>query len=424
MCSAGLVGPQPTFQAEINVSQACWDTARVGGYGQLSFPDRVENVGVFTMPGQWWLDRVNTQVVISTPINATATPLDAVASVKESLLTLSGIHDVQWANVSFEHTTWLQPNREQGFVERYGNVYFGNANKTLLVDPAGSVTVGGSRDVHFLNCSFQRLGAWAVALNNATQSSSVQKCTFFDLGGGAVMVGNVDKTNNITDPNSQMANIIVEDNSIVRVGVTFHGAPSFHSFCMRDSSFSHNTIRDVSYSGISFNWPNPQGPTTGAGGDDLTMGYSANNIVAYNDVSLFMRNMNDGGGIHTIGRSRNTSIHGNYFHQLAAGSPGEISEFAQSIIYIDNWSCDLNITDNVVDDCPGTKQGFYFFQGHTGNNGLAHDNEIQRLAVRNGGHLSGISVACNCSEVDVLAAGSPLPDWATDVVNSAGRRSS
>ena len=175
--------------------------------------------------------------------------------------------------------------------------------------------------------------------------------------------------------------------------------------------------------------------------------------------------MNDGGGIHTIGRSRNTSIHGNYFHQLAAGSPGEISEFAQarancllhscerpnlsrhvpqpcvnrsccclqSIIYIDNWSCDLNITDNVVDDCPGTKQGFYFFQvrqhanccilvthcaalgnnfcvctwflqGHTGNNGLAHDNEIQRLAVRNGGHLSGISVACNCSEVDVLAA--------------------
>lgn len=34
----------------------------------------------------------------------------------------------------------------------------------------------------------------------------------------------------------------------------------------------------------------------------------------------------------------------------------------QSIIYIDNWSCDLNITNNVLDDCPGTKQGYYFFQ--------------------------------------------------------------
>jgi len=45
--------------------------------------------------------------------------------------------------------------------------------------------------------------------------------------------------------------------------------------------------------------------------------------------------MNDGGGIHTIGRSRNTSINGNYFHDLAAGNSGEVSQFAQVRVYED-----------------------------------------------------------------------------------------
>ena len=46
----------------------------------------------------------------------------------------------------------------------------------------------------------------------------------------------------------------MQDNVINRVGVEFAGAPGLHSFCMRDSSFSHNTIRDVTYTGISYNW--------------------------------------------------------------------------------------------------------------------------------------------------------------------------
>lgn len=47
-------------------------------------------------------------------------------------------------------------------------------------------------------------------MNNATQSSTVQQCTFSDLGGGAVIVGNVNKTVNVTDPDAQMAGIVVE----------------------------------------------------------------------------------------------------------------------------------------------------------------------------------------------------------------------
>ena len=40
----------------------------------------------------------------------------------------------------------------------------------------------------------------------------------------------------------------------------------------------------------------------------------------------------------------------------------QVSQEAQSTIYIDNWSSDFNITDNVVDDCPHVEQGYYYFQ--------------------------------------------------------------
>jgi hypothetical protein len=91
---------------------------------------------------------------------------------------------------------------------------------------------------------------------------------------------------------------------------------------MRQSSIEHNRIEEVSYTGISFNWPNPQGPTFGGPGGDgpaTSIGYSRDNAVVGNDVSRYMSYMFDGGGIHTIGRSTNTTVSRNYFHNLASG---------------------------------------------------------------------------------------------------------
>lgn len=91
---------------------------------------------------------------------------------------------------------------------------------------------------------------------------------------------------------------------------------------MRQSSIEHNRIEEVSYTGISFNWPVPQGPTFGGPDGDgpaTSIGYSRDNAVVANDVSRYMSYMFDGGGIHTIGRSMNTTVSRNYFHDLASG---------------------------------------------------------------------------------------------------------
>ena len=61
------------------------------------------------------------------------------------------------------------------------------------------------------------------------------------------------------DPVEQMADIIVADNVVIQVGQEFKGAPGIHSFCMRQSVIEHNLVRGVGYTGISYNWPFPQG---------------------------------------------------------------------------------------------------------------------------------------------------------------------
>ena len=281
--------------------------------------------------------------------------------------------------------------------------------------------VARSHHINFTNCSFLQNGAWGLRLYNGTQHSTVSRCLFSDLSGGAVAIGDVNDTMQ-TNPQNQTAWITVSDNVMDGIGREYKGAPGVHSFCMRDSSVAHNTIRSVGYTGISYNWPDPQGSTLGGVPCNLDpkYGYSKNNRVANNDVSGFMSYMHDGGGIHTIGRSLNTTISGNYFHDIGAGSPGAHSKQGQSVVYIDNWSCGLTILDTVVSNCAATEQGYYYFQN--ARIALAHDNTLSRMYVRNGGHISGHGVPCNCSNVLLLNGTSAWPAQAQAIVDNAGAR--
>ena len=64
------------------------------------------------------------------------------------------------------------------------------------------------------------------------------------------------------DPERQMARVALADNTLTNVGREYKGSPGIHSFCMRQSSIEHNLIREVPYTGISYNWPSPQGMLT------------------------------------------------------------------------------------------------------------------------------------------------------------------
>ena len=81
---------------------------------------------------------------------------------------------------------------------------------------------------------FNRVGAYVNAhefdslglrLANGTQQASVSHCSFHDLSGGGICLGNVDDSAE-EDPAYQMARITVEDNSITAVPSPPHHIPS------------------------------------------------------------------------------------------------------------------------------------------------------------------------------------------------------
>ena len=441
-CSHGVpptcpgVAPPPPMRVRLTMGNDCWAKATAPGALGLSFASIsfFENTGLFTEEGQFYIDAKNHRVLVSG-----ARPAEAVLSVTQTLLQSSDAHDIEWNGLTFAHSGWGAPSTE-GIVERYGGTLFAlgaDAPYPYVPSPA-AVMIADSRDVSFNNCSFERLGAWGLRLYNGTQRAEVRRCRFHDLSGGGICVGNVNDTPE-TRPERQMAGIVLADNTLTNLSAEYKGAPGIHSFCMRQSSIEHNLIREVGYTGLSYNWPSPQGPTFGgASGDgNASVGYSADNLVVGNDVSRYMSYMMDGGGIHTIGKSLNTSVSRNYFHDLASGEQcGDApchSVRSQSSIYIDNWSAGFTIDDNVVVNTAHTVFGWIFFQYFASKGGVlagatAHDNTAHGNTVCNSGpppqprdpldETNGTNVTGTVNVSDCAA----LPPAAAAIVAAAGPR--
>eukprot|EP01052_Picozoa_sp_SAG31_P034524 SAG31_NODE_4048_length_3637_cov_23.139062_1_plen_468_part_10 len=268
--TCGPAEPLARMQTMINVSQACWETAsKHSGINMLSAASVAwfENTGEFsTAGGQFYIDAVAGRVLVSTA-HRTPQPSKVIAAVTQTLLSSEGANDIEWHDLSFVHSGWPLPSTT-GIVERYGGTLFqlGAAEPNQLMSSAAAVDVGDAKNIRFVGCTFAKLGAWGLRLRNGTQGALVSRCNFSDLSGGAICVGDWHDMMNPSE--RQMAEVIIEDNTMIGMGVEFGGAPAVHSYCMRQSSISHNHIQDVAYAGISYNWPSPQGPTLG-GQDDM-----------------------------------------------------------------------------------------------------------------------------------------------------------
>ena len=89
------------------------------------------------------------------------------------------------------------------------------------------------------------------------------------------------------------------------------------------------------------------------------------------------------------------------------------------MLYCDNHCAHLNFTNNVVQNCPNTRQGYVFFQ--RGNLGAAYDNYVDTLYVQDSG-TGGGGEPCNCTNVVQVPTGSALPAAAAAIVRNAGPR--
>jgi hypothetical protein len=172
---------------------------------------------------------------------STTGALPAVLGLHEMLMSVHDTHDVEWHNLTFEHSAWTQVN-DGGYIERFSNLYF-NLEGHGYLEPAAAVVVRRSHRLTFDGCTWTRLGAFGLLIQNATQDVTVQYCTFVDLSGGAVMLGSTD--DNVAEPATQLARLTIADNTMAHLSREYTGAAAVHSMVVANSTLEHNLITDV-----------------------------------------------------------------------------------------------------------------------------------------------------------------------------------
>jgi hypothetical protein len=119
------------------------------------------------------------------------------------------------------------------------------AKHNFTISP-GNIVVSGSRNVEFIGCTFQHLGAFGLQVVGGSQAVAISGCTFSDISAGAMSLGNVD-TFSEKNAAKQDRNYTISDNVIVNTGVEYTGTAAIQAFYVAETVIKQNRISNVSY---------------------------------------------------------------------------------------------------------------------------------------------------------------------------------
>jgi hypothetical protein len=262
------------------------------------------------------------------------------------------LHDVAFKGLTFEHATWTRPNRPAGFVGIFGDYfYLGGSPSGGLTEPTtrfdfvpGNLDFRHAQRLLFEGNRFDGLGGDAVDVTGS-RDNVFRGNVFEQLAGGAVKL---DGLNDGSD-----AGNLMENNWIHDVGNDYQQSIAVYWEDVVESTFQHNQIDDVPYSGISHTISEAEGH-----------GVQILDNEIFDTVNVLM----DGGGIYTSnaqGTSYETGalIQGNEVYEainpaFAAIDPrGEIG--APNAIYTDVGADWITLRDNVIYDSHQTWGGVF-----------------------------------------------------------------
>ena len=270
----------------ILLKEPCWSSA-IGASGpdfDALLPNRIEQVmPVGAVPtltpalaeGHFYADRAAAALYYwPTAGDDGLPPLWTVGRNVSTLL--RGAADVRghtFSGIQFElGGTWDGPNTDQGMVG-YQAAYHNNCcgdtwgagfhcimwhNQThdcwkMLAPVPAAIHFQRAQSVIFQDCSFHHMGTGAVFFDEGSQHCLVDRCTFGDVSGAAVMFGGI-KDFGETDAARQTHGNVLHNSTISSVAVEYHGSAGVLVGWATSTVISHNEISNLSYSGISLGW--------------------------------------------------------------------------------------------------------------------------------------------------------------------------
>lgn len=310
-------------------------------------------------PGEWYHDMRQHKVYYMPRQDETVR--EATVPVLETLVEVIGtaehpVRDITFKGITFSHTTWMRPS-EKGHIPLQAGMYLIEAyklrpqidrkdnhkldNQGWLGRADAAVELRYAENVGFDGCRFEHLGGSGLDYVVGCHRGTTTGCTFTDIAMNGYVCGSFSPEGLETHlpylpadlrevctgqevSNCEFYDVTNEDWGCVAVAAGY----------VSDINIEHNTIHDVSYTGISLGW--------GWNRDLVCM---KNNKVHANLIYDYARHMYDCAGIYTLGNQPGTVISENVVRDIARPSYVHDPDH-WFYLYTDEGSSNITIKDN------------------------------------------------------------------------------
>ena len=310
-------------------------------------------------PGEWYHD-IRTHKLYYMPRQG-ETVRETIVPVLETLVDVVGsaehpVRNIIIKGITFAHTTWMRPS-EKGHVPLQAGMYLVEAyklrpqidrpnnhkldNQGWLGRADAAVELRYTEDVNFDGCCFEHLGGSGLDYVVGCHGGTATHCTFTDVAMNGYVCGSFSPEGLEThlpyapiDFREVCTGQTVSDCEFYDVTNEDWGCVAIAAGYVNGITIDHNTIHDVSYTGISLGW--------GWNRDSVCM---RDNRVHANLIYNYAQHMYDCAGIYTLGNQPGTVISENVVRDIAR--PSYVHDPNHWFyLYTDEGSSNITIRDN------------------------------------------------------------------------------
>ncbi|MBB5866777.1 hypothetical protein F4553_000156 [Allocatelliglobosispora scoriae] len=406
--------------------------------------------------GEWYLDTAAGVLYYKPLSGENMTTADIELPRLESLLRVGGTysapaHHIAFSGLQFSHTSWLQPNTEQGYADQQTGAYiygtwsrpsdwlsscqsgcpaFEAARPHWRQMPA-AVQVSAANAIRFTNNRFTNLGQVGLGIGNDANANAtgvglgasdidVIGNVFEQIAAGAVIAGGVQAdAHHPSDTRMVNRDIVYSNNTVFDVAIDYRSHVGLLMTYLADSAMSNNEVYNLPYTGISigYGW----GANDAGGSQDYTdrglysyqpkyttATIAKNYRVQANYVHDVMRQMTDGAAFYSLSALPGTTINQNYFRN----TNGWLG------LYFDEGARYQSATNNVFDNIGQWAYGQHWANNNTGNLTLTNNWTTSTNTNITSGSRN------NTNTGTVVVTGGNWPTAARTVMTAAGPQSS
>ncbi len=310
-------------------------------------------------PGEWYHD-IREHKVYYMPREGEAIR-EAIVPVVETLVEFIGtaehpVRNITMKGIRFSHTTWMRPS-EKGHVPLQAGMYLKEAyklrpqidrpnnhkldNQGWLGRADAAVELRYTEDCNFEGCRFEHLGGSGLDYVVACRRGTTTHCTFTDIAMNGYVCGSFSPEGlethlpyQPTDFREVCTGQTVEQSEFYDISNEDWGCVAICAGYVSGITIDHNTIHDVSYTGISLGW--------GWNRDLVCM---KDNKVHANLIYNYANHMYDCAGIYTLGNQPGTLISENVVRDIA--TPSYVHDPNHWFyLYTDEGSSNITLRDN------------------------------------------------------------------------------